>query len=266
MKLKLSIIALGLTIVSCGSRKNVATPADTSTKEETVIESSSPTKVEETPAGIPNDKVSAYVSQYAEIAMEEMKQYGIPASITLAQGVLESGSGQGELVQKANNHFGIKCHDWKGAVVYHDDDEAGECFRKYSLAKFSYRDHSLFLSNRGRYSDLFKLAKDDYKAWAKGLKAAGYATDEKYPDKLIKIIQRYKLYVYDGKVLGKDAKDYKKITGNKGKHTVEKGDTLYRLSKKYKISVEKLKEINGLEGDAIFEGQVLYVEPFETGY
>ena len=212
---------------------------------------------------VPTDNVGTYVQEFSEIAQEEMRQYGIPASITLAQGVLESGAGNGELVKKANNHFGIKCHDWKGAAVYHDDDEKGECFRKYSLAKFSYRDHSLFLTNRGRYSDLFKLAKDDYKGWAKGLKAAGYATDSKYPDKLIRIVEKYKLYRYDGEVLGKKEKDYKKVIGKNNQHTVEPGETLYRLSKKFKISIGDLKEINGLETNDIFPGQVLYVQPYK---
>ena len=215
---------------------------------------------------VPKDGVSAYVETYAEIAKEEMLQYGIPASITLAQGILESGAGKGELVQKANNHFGIKCHDWKGARVYHDDDEKGECFRKYSLAKFSYRDHSLFLTNRKRYLDLFKLPKDDYKAWAKGLRAAGYATDKKYPSKLISLIERYQLYKYDGEVLGKSEDQYTKVTDQLDQYTVQKGDTLYSIAKKYNLTVANLKQYNGLEDNAIFEGQVLYVKPLDRGY
>lgn len=214
---------------------------------------------------MPKTGVAGYIETYAAIAQEEMEQYGIPASITIAQGILESGAGKGELVLKANNHFGIKCHDWKGATVYHDDDEKGECFRKYSLPKFSYRDHSLFLSGRKRYSDLFKLAKDDYKGWAKGLRKAGYATDKKYPDKLISLIERYELYRYDSEVLGKDEKDYKKVVDQNDQHTVEKGETLYRLSKKYSISVEDLKKINDLKSNDIFEGQVLYIKAFERG-
>ena len=122
---------------------------------------------------------------YSEIAMDEMIQFGIPASITLSQGILESGIGKGRLAVEANNHFGIKCHDWNGKKIYHDDDEEQECFRKYDNPEYSYRDHSLFLSNRGRYSFLFDLKRDDYKQWAKGLKKAGYATDPKYPQKLI---------------------------------------------------------------------------------
>lgn len=214
---------------------------------------------------VPRGGVDGYIDQFAEIAKEEMELYGIPASITLAQGILESGAGKGSLVTKANNHFGIKCHDWKGQKVYHDDDSKGECFRKYSLAKFSYRDHSLFLTGRKRYLDLFKLPKDDYKGWAKGLRAAGYATDKKYPQKLISLIERYKLYQYDGEVLGKDVKDYKKVVDNNNQHTVKKGETLYRLSRKYDITIADIKKWNGLDGDEIFEGQILYVQPFDRG-
>ena len=256
------LFAASFLLASCGGSKKVIS---TTTDQDKTVSPSKEEPIDE-PAEVnpvPVDNVSAYVQEYAEIAQEEMRQYGIPASITLAQGILESGAGNGELVRKANNHFGIKCHDWKGAVVYHDDDEQGECFRKYSLDKFSYRDHSLFLTNRGRYSSLFKLPKDDYKGWAKGLKAAGYATDTKYPDKLIRLVEKYQLYRYDGEVLGKSEKDYKKVTTNNNQHTVEQGETLYRLSKKYKISVEDLKKINGLDGDEIFPGQVLYVQPYE---
>ena len=137
-----------------------------------------------------------YVKFYSNIAMDEMIQFGIPASITLAQGILESGAGKGRLAVQANNHFGIKCHDWNGKKIYHDDDEEQECFRKYDNPEYSYRDHSLFLSNRARYSFLFDLKKDDYKQWAKGLKKAGYATDPKYPQKLIDLIQRYQPVSY----------------------------------------------------------------------
>ena len=115
-----------------------------------------------------------------------MVDYGIPASITLAQGILESGSGKGELTRKSNNHFGIKCHrNWTGDRAYHDDDEKGECFRRYNHPMYSFNDHSQFLTGRKRYAFLFKLRKDDYKGWARGLRKAGYATDKKYPQKLI---------------------------------------------------------------------------------
>jgi len=275
------IFFTGLLLTACGSSKNSSKRYKKTVRKErnvTPRKKADPRKEKEVvvaPANdpldngvnpVPKDGVSAYVDTYSEIAKEEMLQYGIPASITLAQGILESGAGKGELVRKANNHFGIKCHDWKGATVFHDDDAKGECFRKYSLAKFSYRDHSLFLSNRKRYTDLFKLPKDDYQAWAKGLRAAGYATDKKYPAKLISLIERYQLYRFDGEVLGKSEADYTKVTDQLDQHTVRKGETLYRLSKKYNVTVDMLKEINGLDGNDIFEGQVLYIKPLSKGY
>ncbi len=145
-----------------------------------------------------------YIVKYKLIAIYEMLEYKIPASITLAQGILESGSGNSRLAKKANNHFGIKCHsDWKGKKVYHDDDEKHECFRKYPQAEDSYRDHSLFLSKKKRYASLFDLKMTNYKGWAKGLKKAGYATNPKYPKRLIDLIERYHLDKYD-KVSKKD--------------------------------------------------------------
>lgn len=141
-----------------------------------------------------------YIDTYAEIAVQEMYRSGIPASITLAQGMLESGNGRSELALKSNNHFGIKCHNgWTGGRVYHDDDAKGECFRKYIHPHQSYRDHSDFLRYRDRYKFLFDLKITDYKGWAYGLKKAGYATDPGYPSKLIKIIEEYRLYQYDTK-------------------------------------------------------------------
>ena len=141
-----------------------------------------------------------YISTYAEIAVQEMYRSGIPASITLAQGMLESGNGRSELAVKSNNHFGIKCHNnWNGGRVYHDDDAKGECFRKYDHVHQSYRDHSDFLRYRDRYKFLFDLKPTDYKGWAYGLKKAGYATDPSYPTKLIRLIEEYRLYQYDTK-------------------------------------------------------------------
>ena len=191
-----------------------------------------------------------YVKFYSNIAMDEMIQFGIPASITLAQGILESGAGKGRLAVQANNHFGIKCHDWNGKKIYHDDDEEQECFRKYDNPEYSYRDHSLFLSNRVRYSFLFDLKKDDYKQWAKGLKKAGYATDPKYPQKLIDLIQRYQLYKYDNIVLKKKNKPYK----------IKKGDTLFSISEKFNMTVDAIIELNNLEGDNLIVGQVIMIK------
>jgi hypothetical protein len=143
-------------------------------------------------------KTEQYIEQYRQIAVDEMNQYNIPASITLAQGILESGNGESRLATEGNNHFGIKCHsNWSGKTIIEDDDEKGECFRKYSKVADSFRDHSLFLTERGRYSFLFEYNKTDYKKWAKGLKKAGYATNPKYPSLLIDLIEEYDLSRFD---------------------------------------------------------------------
>ena len=158
-----------------------------------------------------------YIEEFAALAVSEMYRSGVPASITLAQGMLESGNGQSALARQSNNHFGIKCHNnWGGDKVYHDDDEKGECFRKYPHPSESYRDHSDFLRYRDRYKFLFDYKVTDYKAWAYGLKKAGYATDPKYPVKLINIIEQYDLYIYDTKPLSstksnKDKKEEKSL-------------------------------------------------------
>ncbi|MBO7315890.1 MAG: glucosaminidase domain-containing protein [Paludibacteraceae bacterium] len=155
----------------------------------------------------------AYIEKYAEIAMVEQSRHKIPACITLAQALLESSAGQSELSVSSNNHFGIKCHsNWEGERVYHDDDKKGECFRKYEKVIDSYEDHSLFLK-RDRYKLLFTYKITDYKAWAYGLKAAGYATDPQYPDKLIKIIEDYDLAAYT------DPKRVKEATDNYNNHS-----------------------------------------------
>ena len=205
MKKIIMFLFLGMFVLSCGSRK-MTTRKNKSKKGKTerIVLSTSPIKTEtdnlDKHAKISPAKI--YIDRFSAIAQGEMQLYGIPASITLAQGILESNSGRGTLSVKANNHFGIKCHDWTGDKVYHDDDKKHECFRKYKDAKYSYRDHSLFLTTRRRYAKLFHLDKNDYKGWAKELKAAGYATDRKYPVKLISLIERYKLYKLDKEVLG----------------------------------------------------------------
>ena len=191
-----------------------------------------------------------YVKFYSTIAMDEMMQFGIPASITLAQGILESGSGKGRLAVEANNHFGIKCHDWNGKKIYHDDDKEQECFRKYDNPEYSFRDHSLFLTNRSRYSFLFDLKKDEYKKWAKGLKKAGYATDPRYAQKLIDLIERYELYKFDNIVLKKKNKLYK----------VKRGDTLYSVSEKFNMSVNSIKKLNNLNDDKLSVGQTIIIK------
>jgi LysM repeat protein len=140
---------------------------------------------------------TTYIDQFHAVATAQQRSHGIPASIILAQGLLESGAGRSRLATEGNNHFGIKCHDWQGKKIFHDDDEANECFRKYNHARESFEDHSIFLTTRSRYRSLFLLPANDYKSWAHGLKAAGYATDPGYANKLIDIIERYQLYRFD---------------------------------------------------------------------
>lgn len=229
---------------------------------------------------VTSDLINNYVLQYKDIAVGNMKTYGIPASIILAQGILESGAGRGDLALEANNHFGIKCHkDWLGESVRHDDDSAQECFRKYPEAAESYRDHALFLVGKKRYETLFTYEKDDYKSWAKGLRAAGYATDPNYPDKLISYIERYNLHQYDCLVTGKNytpinktaptrsstsvAVSTAKTTSNSNdpnSYEVQKGDTLYSISKKFNLLVDDLKQKNNLTDNAISIGQRLKVK------
>ncbi|WP_277011617.1 glucosaminidase domain-containing protein [Flavobacterium lindanitolerans] len=228
-----------------------------------VIESTSKTIVY-------SDVVNSYVLQYKDIAKGNMKQYGIPASIILAQGILESGAGSGTLSKTANNHFGIKCHTgWTGESVRHDDDAEQECFRKYNDPAESYRDHAEFLTGRSRYASLFKLEKGDYQGWAKGLKAAGYATDPKYPDKLISYIERYNLHQYDAEVLGVEFTPIQKSqpvavntrpNNTEGFYEVTKGDTLYSISKKFNTTVDDLKRLNNLSDNAISIGQFIKVK------
>jgi hypothetical protein len=143
------------------------------------------------------NKSELYIKQYSELAINEMREFGIPASITLSQGILESGNGESYLATEGKNHFGIKCHGWEGEEIYADDDKENECFRKYKKVQQSYRDHSEFLSKYSRYSSLFELEITDYKGWAKGLKKAGYATSSTYAEKLISIIERYNLQEFD---------------------------------------------------------------------
>ena len=251
----IALLLAVITLTSCGGSKKVIEERQKPTvKKEVSKEVNTKEKSQQSVAPVKvmtnKDKINAYVARYAPIAQKEMKSYGIPASITLAQGILESGAGKGRLAVEANNHFGIKCHDWNGKKIYHDDDEKQECFRKYDNPEYSYRDHSLFLADRKRYSFLFDLKKDDYKQWAKGLKKAGYATDPKYPQKLIDLIERYELYKYDNIVLKKKNKQYK----------VRRGDTLYSISKKFSMPVNLIKKLNNLQGDNLSVGQTIIIK------
>ena len=206
-----------------------------------------------------------YISKYKETAKKNMVKYGIPSSIILGQGILESGAGTGPLSTLANNHFGIKCHnDWTGPSVKYDDDAAQECFRKYDQPGDSYADHAVFLSSKTRYQPLFQLEKGDYKQWAKGLKDAGYATDPKYPDKLIGIIERYQLNKYDSEVLGTEYVPTI-VTNNEAivksdLYQVSQGDTLYSIARKFHISIDDLKRKNNIEDNTISIGQNLIIK------
>ena len=212
--------------------------------------------------------VLAYIEKYKDVAKDNMTRTGIPASITLGQALLESGAGTGPLSVQANNHFGIKCHkEWTGPSIRYTDDEENECFRKYEDPSQSFKDHSYFLTSRPRYAELFEFQKDDYKSWAYGLKAAGYATDSKYPDKLIGLIEKYQLSKFDAEVLGKDFVPTTKVvskpiayTDDVQKYTVIKGDSLYSISKKFNISIEELKKKNNLNDNTISLGQSIIVK------
>ena len=263
VKKQISLSQEKTTQVTKNNTTNSETPNTKSNNSTEVLEAT--TRVKVTTA-----MVLEYIEKYKEIAKQDMLQYGIPASITLGQGILESGAGTGPLSIQANNHFGIKCHkEWTGPSINYDDDAAQECFRKYNEPKESYRDHSLFLTSRDRYAGLFRLEKDDYKAWAKGLKDAGYATDTAYPIKLIGLIERYQLQKLDAEVLGKNysvptLNSLDKTTvanmSSPDLHEVIKGDTLYSISKRYNISIEDLKRKNNISDTGIAIGQNLIVK------
>jgi len=202
-----------------------------------------------------------YIDKWKKVAMKQMKLHGIPASITLAQGILESRNGQSTLTKKSNNHFGIKCHDWKGKKVYADDDKKNECFRKYKNADESFEDHSQFLL-RKRYAGLFELKKSDYKGWAKGLRKAGYATDPAYAKLLIKLIEENNLHQYDKMVLkGKyePAEEEVELIAEKPakvlkeKREVLESGAVINLVQTYKIKrhSNNIKYVVAKEGDSV---------------
>ena len=214
-----------------------------------------------------NKQYEDYIKKYSDIAVREMKRYHIPASITLAQGLLESGAGQSTLARKSNNHFGIKCGgDWRGRTVSHDDDARGECFRAYSHPEESYEDHSKFLAGRPRYASLFKLKITDYKGWAHGLKKAGYATNPHYAEKLIGIIELYNLHKYDTKDgvkwMKQNPEPHQPYVSNELLYIVVRaGDTWKSISKEFDISQSKLRKYNDLyKGYNLLVGDILYLE------
>lgn len=221
----------------------------------------------------------AYIARYKNIAIAEMNQYGIPASIKLAQALLESGNGNSRLARQANNHFGIKCTPtWQGKTILKSDDRPDDCFRVYRSAEESFRDHSEFLL-RKRYAALFELDRDDYKGWARGLKRAGYATNPRYAELLINLIERYDLQQYDRpesrtekmhreevvlaevvqELPEEEIKEEAKPPVAMSIHEVRAGDTLLAISKIYSISVDDIKVINSLDSDSLSPGQLLLV-------
>ncbi len=226
--------------------------------------------------------LSDYIDKWKDVAVRHMHEYGIPASITLAQGILESGFGNSPLARYANNHFGIKCHGWDGQKFYKDDDREDECFRKYFDATRSFKDHAEFLTSRGRYAFLFDLSSSDYEAWAEGLKEAGYATDPNYPTRLIQLIEKHDLDRFDtvprmGKRKPKvveerprELEDVKKKGGRRVfRHPnsidlvkVQRGDSFDSLEKELGISKERLMKYNDMNPtDRLREGDTIYIQP-----
>ncbi len=217
-----------------------------------------------------NQRFQDYFDTYKDIAIEQMAKYKIPASITLAQGVLESGAGRSELSLNSNNHFGIKCNGWTGRKAYHDDDESNECFRAYDNVYESYRDHSIFLATSKRYRRLFDLKITDYKGWAKGLKACGYATSPVYATKLIDIIEVYQLYRFDT-AQRPDKFQSRQIEHGDMRHVyafnknyyvlARRGDTYRSLSKEVGVSYRKLARYNERDkNDMLEEGEIVWLE------
>lgn len=223
-----------------------------------------------------NSAYQAYIDQYKDLAIEQMLKYNIPASITLSQGLLESGAGRSWLTKSSNNHFGIKCHGWTGRRVFHDDDERGECFRAYDNTRQSFEDHSRFLATQSRYARLFNYARTDYKSWARGLKQCGYATNPQYASKLIQIIELYNLNLYDKAkkfdqfMVKHSTEDGVAPDGyfhvikayNKNYYVIaRKGDSFQSLSKELCIGKRKLAKYNERSyKEELAAGDVIYLK------
>lgn len=223
-----------------------------------------------------NSAYQAYIDQYKDLAIEQMLKYNIPASITLSQGLLESGAGRSWLTKSSNNHFGIKCHGWTGRRVFHDDDERGECFRAYDNPRQSFEDHSRFLATQSRYARLFNYSRTDYKSWARGLKQCGYATNPQYASKLIQIIELYNLNQYDKAKkfdqfmvkhstedgVAPDGNFHVIKAYNKNYYVIaRKGDSFQSLSKELCISKRKLAKYNERSyKEELAAGDVIYLK------
>ena len=228
-----------------------------------------------------NSAYQTYIDQYKDLAIEQMKRYKIPASITLAQGLFESGAGRSRLATQSNNHFGIKCHGWGGRKVYHDDDADNECFRAYDNVYDSYEDHSRFLTGQSRYARLFRYDPTDYKRWARGLKECGYATNPRYADKLIGIIELYGLYKFDtankyDKFIAKHSSQDRPAKPGGKLHLIyiyndnyyivaRPGDTFKSIGKEIGISYRKIAKYNERDkNDPIVPGERIYLKKKRT--
>jgi len=262
-------------ITSCAPRKSTTISNSQARRNNQSVQKANAAAI----AGYTHITSLEYIERYKDIAIKEMNLYGIPASITLAQGLFESGSGNGELARVANNHFGIKCSpDWKGKSYFKDDDNKNDCFRVYDKPEDSFRDHSNFLKKKN-YARLFELDKNDYRGWAMGLKQCGYATNPKYADLLIGVIQKYNLDQYDQPEGGvqkirREDRVFTQIDQNIGKavkdslvaatpadklYQVKQGDTLYNISKRFGLTVDELKGLNNMADNTIRVGQKLVV-------
>jgi hypothetical protein len=271
MKLNMLLLCIaGFILSSCNSLKvasNKIPPAKT------------PEKVITNNTLVNKYSGEAYINRYKDVAIREMNRSGIPASITLAQGLLESGNGNSSLAREANNHFGIKCNsDWKGPTILKDDDQKDDCFRVYNNPDESFKDHTEFLK-RKRYAFLFELDKNDYQAWARGLSQAGYATNPRYPELLISLVERYGLNQYDRKEnqlekihredrvlaeISENIPQEKKEEGAKPPvvmkiYEVKKGDTLYSISRRFSLTIEDVRILNNLQKEDVQLGQLLLV-------
>lgn len=207
-----------------------------------------------------------YIEKYASLAVKQMHQYKIPASITLAQGILESNNGNSRLAVKANNHFGIKCHGWEGKKIFADDDKKNECFRNYKNVLESFVDHSLFLNKYSRYEFLFNYKITDYKSWAKGLKKAGYATNSKYPELLIKIIEENKLYQFDREKIDENLISGKRniyMHPNKVKYVISQNQETYEtIAKSLNIKLKQILKYNDDNNLSVLKvGTKVFIQP-----
>ena len=273
-KISLLLVAATFVFSSCSAHKSTISSRKARSNNKSIQKKNR--------AAIASFKASTsleYIERFKSIAIQEMNLYGIPASITLAQGLFESGSGNSELAKVANNHFGIKCGStWTGESYFKDDDNVNDCFRVYANPEESFRDHSEFLKKKN-YARLFELDKNDFNGWAYGLKACGYATNPKYPQLLLNIIQKYQLDQYDrpegeiAKIKREDrvlaeinqnignptADSISKTSPDSKIYTIKQGDTLFNISKRFGITVDELKALNNMSDNGLKIGQKLVV-------